>query len=382
MLKSPISLKTPVTLMTTMPILSHLTGENDPASIADRLKALEADNRILLTKWSGGQKWPRADSPDATFFHTGEFGIEIVPQGRKYFEELEQRGEQEIKTPLFVTATPGEPLIFVSCGQSTPAERQLGQQIAKLVEQETGCSAYFAENQNTLEGVTENILKKLHEATGFIAIMHPRGNVSNPSSTTGHAWVRGSVWVEQEIAIAAFISQALQQPMRVSAYVHESILREGLRDKLHLNPKLFRNDSEVLEDLALILPSWRNLTPRRDLVQKQSIPETNRERQKQRKHEIRTQLAAFLKDGQKIGTGLEYSNPASLSEKTQWEQHVEQYLTDNLDQSYAIRFRNPRHEVTIYPPGINLPMRKPWAEVKARMAMLDDFISNISTELA
>jgi hypothetical protein len=49
------------------------------------------------------------------------------------------------------------------------------------------------------------------------------------------------------------------KPMRVRAYVHQSILREGLRDKLHLNPKSFKDDSEILDDLAAELPSWRNL---------------------------------------------------------------------------------------------------------------------------
>jgi hypothetical protein len=152
-----------------------------------------------------------------------------------------------------------EPLIFVSCGQSTPAERKLGQTIAKLVEQETSCHAYFAENQTTLEGVTENILRKLHDAVGFIAIMHPRGNVSNPSDPTEASWVRGSIWVEQEIAIAAFITQALQRSIKVRSYVHESIRREGLRDKLHLNPTIFRYESEILQDLKSILPSWHAL---------------------------------------------------------------------------------------------------------------------------
>lgn len=90
----------PVTLMTTMPMLSQLTGEDDHAAIADRLKALAADNRIQLCKYSGGQQWPRLPSQsDATFFFTGEFGIEIVPQGRKYFEELEQRADSERPTP-------------------------------------------------------------------------------------------------------------------------------------------------------------------------------------------------------------------------------------------------------------------------------------------
>jgi len=242
---------------TSMPMLSQITGEMDHGAIAERLKDLADDGRIHLSKYSGGQVWPRGDSPDRTFFHTGSFFIEIAPRGRKYFEELEQRAEDEARQP--VPSLQAEPLIFVSCGQSTAAERKLGQAIADLVEKETGCRAYFAENQNTLEGVTENILKRLRIASGFIAIMHPRGNVTNPSSTSGQSWVRGSVWVEQEIAIAAFISQALEKPMRVRAYVHESILREGLRDKLHLNPKSFQDDSEILSDLAAELPSWRNL---------------------------------------------------------------------------------------------------------------------------
>jgi hypothetical protein len=74
------------------------------------------------------------------------------------------------------------------------------------------------------------------------------------------SWCRGSVWVEQEIAISAFISQALKRPLHERAYVHENIRREGLRDKLHLNPVLFREGSEILRDLGALLPSWRALT--------------------------------------------------------------------------------------------------------------------------
>ncbi len=176
-------------------------------------------------------------------------------------EERRQRAKARVQNTT--TSPPStEALIFVSCGQSTPTERRLGQSIANLVEAEAGCKAYFAENQTTLEGVTENILKRLNDAVGFIAIMHPRGNVSNPSNPDEAEWVRGSVWVEQEVAIAAFISQALQRPMRVRAYVHESVRREGLRDKLHLNPVLFKDDAEIIEDLKTLLPSWRALSPR------------------------------------------------------------------------------------------------------------------------
>jgi hypothetical protein len=149
-------------------------------------------------------------------------------------------------------------LVFISCGQSSHSERQLGKEIAKLVEEVAGCTAHFAENQSSLDGVTENILKRLNDAVAFIAIMHPHGSVSNPSERD-NSWTRGSVWVEQEIAIAAFISQALDRPMKVRCYVHKDIRREGLRDKLHLNPKEFVEDSEILDDLATFLQGWRAL---------------------------------------------------------------------------------------------------------------------------
>jgi hypothetical protein len=148
------------------------------------------------------------------------------------------------------------PIVFISCGQSTAAECALGKQIAKLVEDATGCCAYFAENQRSLDGVTDHILKKLRSSVAFVAVMHPRGNVSNPH--TGEKWVRGSVWVEQEIAIAAFMSQALEMPIEVIAYIHNGIPREGLRDKVLLNPTFFDDDSEVVAHLEEFLPKWKD----------------------------------------------------------------------------------------------------------------------------
>lgn len=264
----------PVTFLTSVTMLSQLTGNNDYAAIVDVLKVLEDEGRILLTKLSGDRHVPRGDSPDQTFFYQGQFGVQIASQGRKYFEKLEQQAEQEAPaTPVLTASQLGKPLIFVSCGQSTLAERQLGQSVAKIVEEETGCRAYFAQDQTTLEGLTENILKRLHQAVGFIAIMHPRGNVANPNNATEPTWVRGSVWVEQEIAIATFISQALQRPMRVRAYIHESIRREGVRDQLLLNPKRFQDDSEILRDLGSLLPSWRDLAQLETAKSAKDLPE-------------------------------------------------------------------------------------------------------------
>jgi hypothetical protein len=146
---------------TSLPMLSQATGQ-DQTVVVERLKALEADNRILLSKYSGGSPWPRAqfEGNDAKFFYMDSFRIEIAPQGRRYFEELEQLAEATGASAF--AAIPSAPLVFVSCGQSTPTERELGEAVARLVEQETGCRSYFAQNQTTFDGVTENVLKALY----------------------------------------------------------------------------------------------------------------------------------------------------------------------------------------------------------------------------
>jgi len=100
----------------------------------------------------------------------------------------------------------------------------------------------------------------------------------NPHNKNEGMWVRGSVWVEQEIAIAAFMSQVLKLPMRVRSYVHDSIRREGLRDKILLNPMSFREDSEILDDLASTLPLWRDLRGRRRKEEFSLIPKISSRR--------------------------------------------------------------------------------------------------------
>jgi len=150
--------------------------------------------------------------------------------------------------------TSGKGLVFVSCGQVTSEERQLGADVSRLISDLTSYRPYFAENQTTLEGFTHNILGNLNKAIGFIAIMHPRGIVKLHD---GKEETRGSVWVEQEIAIAAFMAQILHHQIRMAAYIHKDIRREGMRDQLLLGAVTFSKDSQVIESLSGILPTWK-----------------------------------------------------------------------------------------------------------------------------
>jgi hypothetical protein len=147
----------------------------------------------------------------------------------------------------------GPNVVFISCGQVTERERNLGKAVAELVRELTPYEPYFADNQSSLEALTLNVLEALNNSVGLIAIMHPRGAVA----FNGHeSCIRASVWIEQEIAIATFIVQVLERPLRVAAYIHKDIAREGMRMELQLNPVAFRRDDEVLAHLRQILPAW------------------------------------------------------------------------------------------------------------------------------
>jgi hypothetical protein len=53
-------------------------------------------------------------------------------------------------------------LVFISCGQYHPEEKKLGQDLAAAVSELTPFEGYFAENQNSLEGLSRNIFGALN----------------------------------------------------------------------------------------------------------------------------------------------------------------------------------------------------------------------------
>jgi hypothetical protein len=80
--------------------------------------------------------------------------------------------------------------------------------------------------------------------------MHYRGLVSEPDSTS---YQRGSVWIEQEIAIAAYRIHTLGQTLPVQLYIQRDIKREGLRDKVLLNPTTFDKNEQVIEHFRSVV---------------------------------------------------------------------------------------------------------------------------------
>lgn len=146
--------------------------------------------------------------------------------------------------------------VFISCGQQTQSETDLGQQLVELVEEHTGLKGYFAQNQQSLEGVTYNIFQAIYNSAAFIAVMHRRDLTSQDPEV-----YRGSVWVEQEIAIAAFVVQVLGAQLPTRAFIQSGIKREGLRGFIHLNAAEFEENDEVLASVEEWLPSLEFAAP-------------------------------------------------------------------------------------------------------------------------
>lgn len=228
----------------------------------------------------------------------------ITLEGREYYESLKQNQNQSV---------------FISCGQQTNDEKKLGTSIQVLVRELTPFEPYFAEFQTSLEGLSKNIFRALNQSVGFIAVMHQRGQVNPPSDI-----FRASVWVEQEIAIAAFLHSALGKHINVAAYIQPGIALEGVRQQLLLNPKVFNNNDDVLEHLRLVLPTWQALTEPEETLEIDVGIEYEKVNITQKRHDYR--LVVLLTNHGKepiddYHVDLEF--PTGLIEKPKEEYHYE-----------------------------------------------------------
>jgi hypothetical protein len=149
-----------------------------------------------------------------------------------------------------------KPHIFVSCGQRTEEEKRLGDAICQAIRDHGVFDCFFAEAQHSLNGLHENILDALTKSDGFITVMHRRGNVSY-GPDKHEPLDRASVWIEQEIAIAAYIQRTAKIDLLTAAYIEKGVGREGLRELLHLNPVEFTSSDQIITDLKAKLNMWR-----------------------------------------------------------------------------------------------------------------------------
>ena len=141
--------------------------------------------------------------------------------------------------------------IFISCGQNTERERLLADGVADLVRSLTPHTPYVAVRQQATEALTRNILRNLSNCAGIIFILNRRDALGADHRT--------SVWTEQEIAIATFRRDVLDEDLPILAFEEVGIRLEGIRKAIILNATPFVDDAEVLRQVKETLPKWTDL---------------------------------------------------------------------------------------------------------------------------
>lgn len=197
-----------------------------------------------------------------------------------------------------ISRTVAEKINVSRRGQLTQEEKSLGKQIQSLVAELTPFEPYFAEYQSSLEGLTDNIFRSLDQAVGFITVMHSRGEVTIPDRKI----MRASVWVEQEIAIAAFLVQTLGRKLHAVAFIQDGIHLEGVRKYIIFKPEPFKESAEVIQRLKAILPTWNVLERKRKgthLAPRFEWPKNNRPTKSTQKRHDYELVVAVKNDGTK-----------------------------------------------------------------------------------
>jgi hypothetical protein len=135
--------------------------------------------------------------------------------------------------------------VFISCGQRSDKEKQLGFACRDYFENR-GFSTYLAEEVQSLEALTENIFHHLRNTEYAVFIDCAREKLS-PGE------FRGSVFINQELAIAAFL------PIEESRVFHEGgVIREGVVEYLIAKPIQFSSEREFLEKLKEETKEWES----------------------------------------------------------------------------------------------------------------------------
>ncbi|MDQ5986520.1 MAG: hypothetical protein CSYNP_02250 [Syntrophus sp. SKADARSKE-3] len=125
-------------------------------------------------------------------------------------------------------------LIFVSCGQLTEAEKQLGTAVKNAIDNTDDFEAYFAETVHDLTALAHHILEALRLCSGAISFLHNRGSVTG---ATGESWgIRSSVWVNQEIAILAFRQFLESARLPILVFKDKDVKLEGAMTSFIANP--------------------------------------------------------------------------------------------------------------------------------------------------
>lgn len=136
--------------------------------------------------------------------------------------------------------------IFVSCGQVTEEEKELGRNIVNLI-CDHDMEGFLAQTVHSADELNTAVFKAIHNCGGFCAVMHRRGKVHYPPKPTTY---RSSVWIQQEIAILMYRRFLRGRLIPIRVFYEKGIRREGVIENSIINPIAFEGREEVLKGVS------------------------------------------------------------------------------------------------------------------------------------
>lgn len=138
--------------------------------------------------------------------------------------------------------------VFISCGQHNDSEKALGFTCQKHFKKR-GFKTYLAEAVQDFEGLTDNIFRNLRTSEYALFIDPERESLCDGTC-------RGSLFVNQELAIAAF------QQIESRIFHQNKVKREGITNYLISKPINFNGKKDFTRKLRYHTkdwsPDWRN----------------------------------------------------------------------------------------------------------------------------
>lgn len=132
--------------------------------------------------------------------------------------------------------------VFLSCGQKIKKEKGIGKAVAGYF-RKRGFETYFAERVHSSDALTENIFKFLRQSEYFVFIDFKRGRINQKE-------FRGSLFVNQEIAIATFLR------LEGMGFYQRGVKREGILNYQIYNALPFEREKEIIRALEKETQGW------------------------------------------------------------------------------------------------------------------------------
>jgi hypothetical protein len=128
-------------------------------------------------------------------------------------------------------------LIFVSCGQRTPEETQLGRMVEQAINSHGGFKSYFADSVQSLATLGHHVFDALRRCSGAVVLLHER------------EVTRSSMWINQELAILAYRRFFESREIPILVFKDQNVRLEGAMTAFIVNAKPLPNEQVVVEEL-------------------------------------------------------------------------------------------------------------------------------------